>query len=101
MGFVMVVMAATGIWILCFITVSVGTLVANPMLIGARMRTAARRIFVLRQLRRIGDKRTAATEPDGQTPPDRPSASRACRQLSQTTLATSWTAARKLRAVFS
>jgi hypothetical protein len=27
--------------------------------------------------------------------------SRACRQLSQTTLATSWTAARKLRAVFS
>jgi catalase-peroxidase len=26
---------------------------------------------------------------------------RACRQLSQTTLATSWTAARKLRAVFS
>jgi hypothetical protein len=27
--------------------------------------------------------------------------SRACRQLSHTTLATSWTAARKLRAVFS
>ena len=26
---------------------------------------------------------------------------RACRQLSQTTLATSWTAAKKLRAVFS